>query len=58
MTEAFPRVDGQLHAEGVPVRQIVEEVGSPVYIYSATALGEAYDALDAAFTGTPHTICY
>ncbi|MEE9606952.1 MAG: diaminopimelate decarboxylase [Myxococcota bacterium] len=58
MTEGFPRVAGRLHAEGVPVERIVEEVGTPVYIYSATALSSRYDVLDAAFAGTPHLICY
>jgi diaminopimelate decarboxylase len=58
VTEAFPRVDGQLHAEGVPVREIADEVGTPVYVYSATELARAYDAFDAAFAGTRHTICY
>jgi diaminopimelate decarboxylase len=51
-------VDGQLHAEGVPLARIAESVGTPSYVYSATRLAEAYDALDAAFEGTRHTICY
>ena len=58
MTEAFPRVGGRLHAEGVAIEQIVASVGSPVYVYSASKLAERYDALDAAFAGTPHVICY
>ncbi len=58
MADAFPRVDGQLHAEGVPIAQIADAVGTPVYIYSATALVEAYDALDAAFSGARHLIAY
>jgi diaminopimelate decarboxylase len=58
VTEAFPRIGGQLHAEGVAIEQIVASVGSPVYIYSASKLAEQYDALDAAFAGTPHVICY
>jgi len=55
---AFSRRDGELHAEGVPVARIVEEVGSPVFVYSVTALTDAYDALAAAFTGVRHTLCY
>ena len=58
MRDPFPRIDGWLHAEGVPLAQLAEEVGTPLYVYSAGALREAYDDLDAAFAGMPHTICY
>ena len=58
MTQTFPRVDGELHVEGVAVRRIAEQVGTPVFIYSATALCDSYDALDAAFGETPHILCY
>jgi len=54
----FQRHDGWLHAEGVPLARIAEEVGTPVYVYCATALAERYDALDAAFAGVPHLIAY
>jgi diaminopimelate decarboxylase len=56
--EAFPRRDGHLHAEGVPVAEIAAQVGTPVYLYSAGALIHAYDAMAEAFTGCPHLICY
>jgi diaminopimelate decarboxylase len=56
--EAFPRVAGRLHAEGVPVERIAAGVGTPVYVYSASALAAAYDALDAAFAAVPHLVCY
>ncbi len=58
MSEAFSRVDGQLHADGVPIERIARQVGTPVFVYSATALGERYDELDRAFAGTPHLVCY
>ena len=56
--EAFGRRGGWLHAEAVPVAQIADEVGTPIYIYSATALTHAFDALDAAFGGSRHLLCY
>jgi diaminopimelate decarboxylase len=56
--EAFERRDGWLCAEGVPIRDIAEAAGTPVYVYSASKIAETYDALDAAFAGVPHTICY
>jgi len=58
VTEAFPRTGGRLHCEGVALERIAEAVGTPAYVYSATALAEAYDAFDAAFAGVPHALCY
>jgi diaminopimelate decarboxylase len=58
VTDPFPRVDGWLHAEAVPVARIAEAVGTPVYVYSAGALTQRYDALERAFAGTRHLICY
>jgi len=58
LSEAFSRRAGQLHAEAVPVERIVAAVGTPVFIYSASELAARYDALDAAFSDAPHTICY
>jgi diaminopimelate decarboxylase len=56
--EVFARRDGWLCAEGVPIEDIAEAVGTPVFVYSASKIAETYDALDAAFAGVPHTICY
>ncbi|MGH0036136.1 MAG: diaminopimelate decarboxylase [Myxococcota bacterium] len=56
--EAFVRRDGDLHVEDVALGRIADEVGTPAYVYSATALAERYRALDAAFAAVPHTICY
>jgi len=58
VSEVFSRRGGHLHAEAVPVERIVKKVGTPVFIYSASELAARYDALDAAFSDAPHTICY
>ena len=49
----FELKDGQMHAEGVPLAAIADEVGTPVYVYSAGTLRrharvfrEALSALD------------
>lgn len=47
-----------LECEGASVQSIAEEVGTPVYIYSARAIREAYCALDGAFAGYPHAVHY
>ncbi len=54
---AFPRIGGALHAEGVPLARIAEEIGTPTYVYSAGELRARYRALAAAFSGRA-TICY
>ena len=56
--EAFPRREGDLYVEGVPVAEIAEQTGTPVYLYSAGALEAAHDALTSAFAGRPHLVCY
>jgi diaminopimelate decarboxylase len=47
-----------LHCEDVPVPKLVEQYGTPLYIYSATMIRERYDAFDGAFREVPHKICY
>ncbi len=38
MTNAFPRVEDRLYAEGVPLDRIAHEVGTPVFVYISIAL--------------------
>ncbi|SIO08559.1 diaminopimelate decarboxylase [Sulfurivirga caldicuralii] len=54
----FPWRDGELHAESVPLAWLAEEYGTPLYVYSETALRERYRAFDQAFGSQPHTVCY
>jgi diaminopimelate decarboxylase len=49
---------GTLHAENVSVDKIAEQYGTPVYIYSRSALENHWQAFDDAFSGYPHLICY
>ena len=46
--EAFQYRDGELYAEGVAVRDLAEEHGTPLYIYSRTYLRESMAALKEA----------
>mgnify|MGYP002624563288 CR=1 FL=1 len=55
---AFTRRDGVLFADEVSLEALARRHGTPLFVYSATALVEAYDALDAALAGVPHTLCY
>ncbi|PTL83823.1 diaminopimelate decarboxylase [Vitiosangium sp. GDMCC 1.1324] len=47
-----------LHAEEVPLPAIAEAVGTPVYVYSATALRQNFRAVTEAFGSHPHQVCY
>lgn len=54
----FQRVRGELRCEGVPIRRIVEAVGTPAYIYSRRTLVEHLDKLRAAFAELRPLICF
>ena len=47
-----------LYAENVPVRDIVNYVGTPCYIYSKQALENAWLGFDSAFGDHPHLVCF
>ena len=47
---SFPYIDGVLHADGVPIAEIAKAVGTPTYVYSATAIRDAYRRLERAFS--------
>ena len=47
-----------LACDGVSVETIVNRVGTPLYIYSARTITDAYQAIDAAFASYPHAIHY
>ncbi len=56
--DQFEYKNGVLHAEGVAVSRLAEEVGTPLYIYSHEALVGHFRAFDEAFAGVPHLICF
>ena len=56
--QSFTPTPNGLACDNVGIETIVEQVGTPTYIYSATAIREAYRAIDAAFAGYPHAIHY
>ncbi len=44
--------------EDVPIRDVVEAVGTPVYVYSLARLRDAFRAFDQAFADTRHLVCF
>jgi diaminopimelate decarboxylase len=55
---AFAYHGGEFYCEEVPIAKIAQAVGTPCYVYSHRLLVESYRALDRAFAGLPHLICY
>jgi diaminopimelate decarboxylase len=47
-----------LHCESVPLAQLARKFGTPLYVYSASAIRDRFRGFDAAFGAFPHTICY
>lgn len=49
---------GQLYAEQVPVQDIAQQYGTPVYIYSRATLERHFHAYQNAAGQHPHLICF
>ena len=47
-----------LYCEDVALTKIAERYGTPLYVYSATAILERLSDFQKAFRSVPHTICY
>jgi diaminopimelate decarboxylase len=54
----FGRKDGVLHCEEVPLPELVARWGTPLYVYSASAIEGRFRELDAALAPVPHLIAY
>jgi len=48
---------GQLHCEGVALRRLAEEFGTPLYVYSQGHVVGQYESLDRAFSRLDRLIC-
>jgi diaminopimelate decarboxylase len=49
---------GELHAEDVPLSQLADTYGTPLYVYSAATITDHYDRLTQALAPLDHLICY
>lgn len=54
----FQYKNEQLYVEDLPVKQLAEEFGTPLYIYSRATLERHWHAFDSALGAHPHLICY
>ena len=47
-----------MHAESVPVTDLMEQYGSPLYIYSMSEIESNWQQYSQALSDQPHLICY
>ncbi|GLT19017.1 diaminopimelate decarboxylase [Vibrio zhanjiangensis] len=50
--------DGQLWAEDVPLTELAERYGTPLYVYSRATLERHWNAFDKSVGEHPHLVCY
>jgi diaminopimelate decarboxylase len=58
MAGAFESQKGILHCESCSLKQLAKEVGTPLYVYSRSALVENFKQFDSAFADIPHLVCF
>ena len=54
----FHFVGGHLHAEGVPLRTLAAQYGTPLFVYSKAAMLAALASYQRGFAGRDAGICY
>lgn len=54
----FDYQNGVLHAEGVNLSALADEIGTPFYCYSTATLERHYRVFSEAFAGLDHLVCY
>ncbi|MBI2619470.1 MAG: diaminopimelate decarboxylase [Ignavibacteriales bacterium] len=50
--------ENELLCEDIPILELVEEYGTPLYLYSRNQIVENYKSIDSAFGSTDHVTCY
>ncbi len=54
----FSYLKGELCAEGVPIRRIADDIGTPFYCYSTATLERHYRVFADAVKDLDATVCY
>lgn len=55
---SFTRQQGVLYAENCSLEDLATQYGTPLYVYSKSALSKHYQDMDAAFDFIDHQICF
>jgi diaminopimelate decarboxylase len=58
MIDVLQRRNGILYFENCSLKQLAKEIGTPLYVYSRSALEENFRRLDSAFKALPHLVCF
>jgi diaminopimelate decarboxylase len=58
MKAGFEREGPALLCDGVPLGELADRFGTPLYVYSRELIASSYRRYDRAFLPVPHTICY
>src|SRR5258708_1727433 len=51
-------VSEEVCCEGLALSDMALKAGTPAYVYSQTAIGDAYGELDSGLGALPHTLCF
>jgi diaminopimelate decarboxylase len=54
----FTYKNDELHCDALSINQLAKKFGTPLYLYSATAIRQRYRVLESAFHHVEHTLCY
>ncbi|HEV7675231.1 MAG TPA: diaminopimelate decarboxylase [Candidatus Angelobacter sp.] len=54
----FTYKNDELHCDGLGINRLAKKFGTPLYLYSATAIRERYRVFEGAFHHVKHTLCY
>ena len=54
----FEYRNGEMFAEGVALKRIAREVGTPAYVYSLATLKRHFKVFDEAFARARHIVCF
>lgn len=54
----FQYKNNQLMAENLPVKQLAEQFGTPLYVYSRATLERHWHAFNNSFGEHPHLVCF
>ena len=54
MNDDFSYIAGELCAEQIPIANLAEKYGTPLYVYSHSALTRQFSSFSNAFSAIPH----
>lgn len=58
MARPFPRLAGEIHCGGVPITELAERYGTPLYVYDLELVEERYKAFARAFEEVNPLVAY